>query len=227
LVAQLSIVIPTLNAEGHLPACLTALVEGVTAGVVRDLVVSDGGSTDATCMIADEAGAWVLTGPASRGGQLCRAMKRVRGTWCLVLHADTVLAPGWSDVVADHMRNADGPAYFQLALRARGFMPGWVAGWANLRSRVFSLPYGDQGLLIALTDYARTGGYPDTPFMEDVALVRALDKPLTALPITATSSAERYIRTGWVRCGLRNLLALLRYLAGTDPEVLAAAYRRR
>ena len=196
------------------------------AGLIKELIVTDGGSQDATCHIADEAGAVLVRGPASRGGQLRRGAAVARGTWLLVIHADTILEPGWTQVVADHLETAEGPAYFRLKFRARGLMPTWVAGWANLRSLLFGLPYGDQGLLISAEDYQRAGGYPDQPLMEDVALVRALDRPLTRLPARALTGAERYLRAGWLRRGLRNIWTLGRYLTGADPTALDSAYRR-
>ena len=225
--AQISVIVPTLNAEAGLPDTLAALIEGLSAGLIRELIVSDGGSTDATAEIADEAGAVWLTGPASRGGQLRRAAAAARGRWLLVLHADTVLEPGWSVAVAAHLASGGGrPACFRLGFRAGGVMPVWVAGWANLRTVLFGLPYGDQGLLLRREDYDRAGGYPDAPLMEDVALVRALDRRPTILPVRATTSAERYIRTGWLRRGARNLWTLVRYLGGADPKDLDAGYRR-
>ena len=116
-------------------------------------------------------------------------------------------------------------AYFQLRFRAHGVMPLWVAGWANLRSRIFGLPYGDQGLLLCLAAYHTAGGYPDQPLMEDVSLVRALP-PLVALPVRATTSAARYQKAGWIRRGARNLMTLCRYFLGVSPDKLARAYRR-
>ena len=230
MTAKISVIIPTLNAGDSLPACLTALIEGLTAGLIKELIISDGGSGDKTILIADDAGAHLVTGPASRGGQLRRGAAVARGQWLMVLHADTVLEPGWSRAVGDHLNDSDRAAYFRLKFRANGIMPTWVAGWANLRSALFGLPYGDQGLLVPRTAYVRAGGYPDQPLMEDVALVRALtrtsgDRPL-ALPATAVTGPERYQRAGWLRRGARNLWTLLRYMRGTDPERLAAAYRR-
>lgn len=227
MTAKISVIIPTLNAEGTLPQCLTALIEGLPAGLIREVIISDGGSNDATRKIADATGADVVTGSASRGGQLRRGAEAARGQWLMVLHADTVLDPGWSQVVGGHLDMPDaGPAFFQLSFRATGLMPAWVAGWANLRARVFGLPYGDQGLLLRTTDYHKAGGYPDQPLMEDVALVRALKKPLTPLPVRAVTSPDRYQKSGWLRRGARNLWTLARYFAGTDPKDLAQAYRR-
>lgn len=228
--APVSVIIPTLNAEDELPGCLTALGEGLVLGLIRELVVSDGGSTDATRRIAEAAGAEVITGPPSRGGQLRRGVAAARGEWLLILHADTQLAPGWAEAVAAHLAQGGGPAYFRLAFRARGLRPALVAGWANLRAGLFGLPYGDQGLLLRREEYERAGGYPDQPLMEDVALVWALRRGLggrmTELPAQARTSALRYQRGGWLRRGGRNLWTLLRYVLGADPEALAVRYRR-
>ena len=224
--APISVLIPTLNAEKSLPGCLEALMEGLTAGLIRELIVSDGGSNDKTCKIADEAGAAIVEGPASRGGQLRRGAALARGRWLLVLHADTELEQGWSRVVSDYIEHENDPAYFRLSFRARGIMPAWVAGWANIRSAVFGLPYGDQGLLVTVAHYRQAGEYRDQPLMEDVALVRDLPVPMTGLPVRAVTSADRYVRSGWLRRGARNIWTLGRYLTGADPEDLAQAYRR-
>lgn len=222
--APISVVIPTLNAADALPECLGALMEGLHAGLIRDLIISDGGSADLTLEIAEEAGARIVTGAPSRGGQLRRGCAETGGDWILILHADTVLQPGWAEAVSAHLTRRT-PAAFRLAFRARGIAPKWVSGWANLRSRIFGLPYGDQGLLVPRDAYHAAGGYPDQPLMEDVELARRLPR-ITLLETRAFTSAERYERAGWLRRGSRNLWTLLRYFLGADPQVLAQAYRR-
>lgn len=224
--AEICIVIPTLNAEAELSGCLEALMEGLVDGLIREVVITDGGSQDATQRVAESAGARLVQGAASRGGQLRRGCAVARGDWLLVLHADTQLEPGWSVVVSQHLLHGQGrPAYFRLAFRAQGVMPFVVAGWANLRARLFGMPYGDQALLIRRSDYDAVGGYPDQPLMEDVALVRRM-QDLTELPIRALTSAARYQQQGWIRQGTRNLWLLARYFTGAKPEALARAYRK-
>ena len=224
--APLSIVIPTLNAAGSLQGTLPVLTEGLSAGLVRELILSDGGSEDATQRIGEEAGAIFLFGPPSRGRQLQAGADAASGAWLLFLHADTVLSPGWSKTVLDHLGNADCAGYFRLRFAARGAAPKLVAGWANVRSRVFGLPYGDQGLLVSRALLDSIGGYLDIPLMEDVAMARALKGRLTPLPVVATTSADRYLREGWLRRGAGNLITLCRYLTGSDPEVLARSYNQ-
>jgi rSAM/selenodomain-associated transferase 2 len=226
--APVSIIIPTLNAGAVLPETLAHLGEGLEAGLIRELVISDGGSDDDTCAVADAAGALVVPGPPGRGGQLMRGVAASEGEWLLILHADTHLAPGWAAAVLAHLREQPGAAgYFRLAFRTQGFAPRMVAGWANLRARLFGLPYGDQGLLVARALYDRVGGYPDIPLMEDVAIARSLRGQLARLNATVTTSAARYVARGWLRRGARNLITLARYQAGADPADLSKFYHKR
>lgn len=226
--AELSIVVPTLDSAMHLPGCFAALFEGLEAGLIRELVIADGGSQDATLAIADEAGAIIVERPASRGGQLRAGAAAAGGPWLLFLHADTVLSDGWVDAVNAHMCAAPNRAgYFRLGFDDAGGAARIVAGWANLRSRLFGLPFGDQGLLISRRLHDRLGGFDDIPLMEDVALARKLGRRrLTPLPATARTSAARYAQEGWLRRGARNLSLQARFFAGVSPERLARRYRR-
>lgn len=223
--APISVIIPTLNAEADLARCLASLGEGLAAGLIRELVISDGESGDATRAIAEAAGAEVVCGAAGRGGQLRRGAAAAKGVWLLVIHADTELSAGWVEEVQAHI-TTERAACFRLAFRTKGRAARFVAGWANLRSRVFGLPYGDQGLLVSRAAYDAAGGYPDWPLMEDVALVRRLPR-VRLLRSTACTGADRYLRDGWFRRGARNLWALARYFCGVSPETLGQEYHRR
>ena len=46
--APISIVIPTLNSQKTIKKTLVSLFEGIEAGIVRELIVVDGGSSDKT-----------------------------------------------------------------------------------------------------------------------------------------------------------------------------------
>lgn len=223
--APISIVIPTLNAEKGLMKSLPALMEGLPRGLIREVIISDGGSDDQTQRLADQSGAVFITGEASRGGQLRRGAEIAKGDWFLFLHADTELSQGWSEVIERHLASNQ-PGYGKLQFAGGGLAGKVVACWANLRSRLFGLPYGDQTLLIPRSLYQKIGGFQDIPLMEDVAMARSLKGRLAALEYTARTSPERYKRNGWLRRGGRNIVILTRYLLGASPERLAEAYRR-
>lgn len=222
---MISVVIPTLDAAATLQRTLSPLVPAAVDGLVREVVVADGGSTDATLELAEDAGARIVATQRGRGVQLAAGCAAARGPWLLVLHADTELAEGWAQATADHIaRRADKAGYFRLALDDRGVRARlWERGVA-LRCRAMALPYGDQGLLLSKTLYDAVGGFRPLPLMEDVDLARRLKGRLVPLAATAVTSAERYRRDGYLGRSTRNAVLLARYLAGADPERLARAY---
>ncbi len=215
----LSAVIPTLNAAATLPATLRCL------DAIDDVVVADGGSTDATASIAAGQGARVLVLKRGRGGQIAAGVAAARHPWLLLLHADTRLQAGWQATVAAHMADPGRAAYFRFALDSGHWRAGLLCRAVALRCRLFALPYGDQGLLIHRDLLRAVGGMRDLPLMEDVDLVRRIGrKRLVALETEAVTAAARWERDGWTRRSARNLLCLSLYFAGMKPAAIARLY---
>ncbi|MGF1447579.1 MAG: TIGR04283 family arsenosugar biosynthesis glycosyltransferase [Pikeienuella sp.] len=229
MTAPVSVVIPTLQAAHRVGPCLGRLTEGVVEGLIREVVIADGGSEDGIVRVADEVGARLVIAERGRGRQLATGARTASGQWLLFLHADTELSPGWGSAVRRHIAECPERAgYFRLKFDSPKTMARVTEAWANLRSRLFALPYGDQGLLISRAVYEAAGGFPEQALMEDVALVRRLGRArLAPLDAVALTSAERYEREGWMLRGARNILLVARYLAGADPDHLARRYNRR
>jgi rSAM/selenodomain-associated transferase 2 len=225
---MISVVIPTLNAAAHLPRALASLLPGLTEGVIKQVVVADGGSADETLAIADAAGCDLVNADCGRAKQLRAGADAAKGKWLLFLHADTSLAPGWVEetrrfIAAPQSRKK--AAAYKLAFDDESPQARRVEFWARLRARVMKLPYGDQGLLISRFFYDGLGGYPDIPLMEDVEILRRIGpRRLVLFNTVAVTSAEKYQRDGYDKRAWRNLGLMLRYLMGADPVELAKAY---
>ena len=224
---MITVVIPTLNAQQSLAATLSALVPAAVDGIVRQVIVVDGGSTDRTLMIAEDAGAEIVAAECGRGRQLIAGRGQARFPWLLFLHADTVLDAGWAREAGTFMERVDhgqrplAAAAFRFALDDLGALPRLLEAGVGLRCMLFRLPYGDQGLLIPARLYDEVGGYRPLPLMEDVDLVRRLGRRRTQiLRSAAVTSAAKFKRDGYMRRVVRNLSCLtLYYLSAPMPMI--------
>lgn len=220
---SLSIVIPILNASQTLPGVLAAL-----SGGDGEILVVDGGSTDASAKMARDRGARVIVAPRGRGPQLSCGAEQANGDWLLFLHADTLLEEGWREAVTHFCRdpaNRTKAATFRFALDDPSRQARRLERMVAWRVRRLGLPYGDQGLLIHHDLYRAVGGYKPLELMEDVDLARRIGRHrLVALPVTARTSAARWRREGWLRRSARNLLCLSLYFAGVSPRLIKRVY---
>ncbi|MBB5690477.1 glycosyltransferase [Roseomonas alkaliterrae] len=223
--SELAAVIPTLNAASGLGRTLDAL-----SGQVAEIVVADGGSSDATPAIATAAGARLLAAPRGRGSQIAAGTAAATAPWLLVIHADTIPGPGWAEAAARFIAepaNAARAAHFRFALDDASPAARRLERAVAWRCRALGLPYGDQGLLIARRFLDRLGGYRHIPIMEDVDLVRRIGRGrLAALDPPFVTSAERWRREGWLARSARNLSCLALWFAGMPPERIARLYAR-
>jgi rSAM/selenodomain-associated transferase 2 len=217
---MLSVVIPALNVEHHLPHCLERMQ------AADEIIVVDGGSADASAALAEAAGARVVVAPTGRGTQLGAGAEAARGDWLLFLHADTLPGHRWPEAVDLHRRSDPAKAAcFRFRLADGAWQARLIERAVAARVGLFALPFGDQGLLISRRLYEEIGGYRPMPLMEDVDIVRRLGRRrLALLDEDAVTSSVRWRCDGWLRRSARNLFCLALYRAGVAPERLVRLY---
>jgi hypothetical protein len=164
-VLMMSVLIPTLNNEATLAATLESLIPAAVEGLVREVIVVDGGSTDATVTIADGFGATVLTAGPARSNRLIAGAQQAKGSWLLFLEPECNLQDGWTREAEKFAAQVDvdqhsaSAATFRYALDDRT----WAARTAELAvwlsSGVFGIVHSQQGLLISRALYAEIGGF--------------------------------------------------------------------
>ncbi|MEJ8473474.1 glycosyltransferase [Roseibium algae] len=181
---MISVIVPTLNSEADLAHTLAALVSAAAEGVVREVVVIDGGSSDNTERVADAAGCdWhEVVGPKSARLAAGAGLSR-RGDWLLFLSADTVLDTGWHHEVQTFIERAERAgsadrtaAAFKLRFESFGIGARISEYLATLRCQMLGMPHGNQGLLISRRFYKALGGYRPLPEMEDLDLVKRIGR---------------------------------------------------
>ncbi|RUQ40874.1 MAG: glycosyltransferase [Candidatus Competibacteraceae bacterium] len=221
---ELSIIVPVLNEAAGITAHLAMLAPLRAAGV--ELLVVDGGSTDATMALARPLADTVLSAPRGRATQMNIGAAHARGATLLFLHADTSLPPD----AAAHIKVAlaGGNAWGRFDVRISGQHPLLpVVAWAmNQRSRLTGIATGDQALFVRRAVFEQFGGFPELPLMEDIALSRRLKRhsPPACLRAQVLTSGRRWEQHGVLRTILLMWWLRLAYFLGADPHRLARRY---
>jgi len=206
---RLSIVVPIGPGESAWRALLGDL-QGVPVDVELLLVGVDAAPPELDALSGVLAGRlrW-LQASKGRTVQQNAGAAAARGNWLCFLHADSRLEAAAVRALAAVAQRAAALYHFDL-----GFFDGPAllrlnALGANLRSRLFGLPFGDQGLCLPRADFQRLGGFDERlPRAEDHALVWAAHRaklPVRRLGARLRTSGRRYAEAGWLRTTLRFL----------------------
>jgi hypothetical protein len=221
----ISIIIPVLNEEKTLKKTLL----NAGRGKHREIIVVDGGSSDATTALATSMGAKVINSAPPRSRQMNKGAAAASGDILLFLHGDTCLPQRYHEYVHGGVETPGFAAgAFSLRIDSPARAMGLIGKLANLRSRFLSLPYGDQGLFLTAENFWTAGGFTDIPIMEDFELVRRLKKMggnIVTLPASVVTSSRRWAKVGVLKTTLINQMVLAAYFSGIPLPAIAEWYR--
>ena len=223
--AGLSIVVPVLDEAGGIAATLQALAPMRGRGV--EVIVVDGGSTDATVAAATPCADRVLRRPRGRARQMNAGAAAASADTLLFLHADTRLPAHADRIVAAALERGATWGRFDVRIDGRAGLLKLVAALMNLRSRATGIATGDQAMFVRRGVFERVGGFPDQPLMEDIELSRRLRAlgPPACLRAKAVTSGRRWEQRGVWRTIFLMWRLRWRYWRGESPQALADAYR--
>lgn len=219
---DLSVIIPALQEALNIERCVRSVA---AAG---EVIVVDGGSSDATPELAESAGARVITSRAGRAAQLNAGAQIATGQVLLFLHADNYLAPNaiaeiCAALTADPQRVWGG---FAQRIDAAGIAYRMLEHGNAWRVRVRGIPFGDQAIFVRRDRFEQQGGFPDVAIMEDLIFsqsVRRISRPLL-LPGPVVVDPRRWQKKGVVRQTARNWMLQIAHALGMSPERLRAFY---
>jgi len=224
-VSRLSIIVPTLDEAEGVGGCLAALRPCRERGA--EVIVVDGGSSDATPALAAPLADRVIAAPRGRAAQMNAGAVAAAGDTLLFLHADTRL-PGDADRLVLEGLAASGRAWgrFDVAIEGRAALLPAVAALMNARSRLTGVATGDQAIFVRREAFGRAGGFPPIALMEDVAFSKAMRRqgPPLCLREKVATSGRRWERDGALRTIVLMWRLRLAYFLGADPARLAERY---
>lgn len=194
---------PVFNEEKILDRTLSSLY--LTDN--EELIVVDGGSSDRTVSIAYKYTGKVYVTKKGRGHQMNFGAERADGDILLFLHADCTLPYNGFRIIRNVLKgNRIAAGAFDLSIVHPNFRFKIIEFGANLRSRITSIPYGDQGLFMKREVFEHLGGFADIPLMEDIEISRRLKRigRIIFIRPPIKTSPRRWLKEGIVVTTLRD-----------------------
>jgi rSAM/selenodomain-associated transferase 2 len=215
----ISVIIPTLGDEVHLPVTLRQLA----AHPDVELLVVDGGSTDRTAQIAQRFTPYVFITAANRAEQMNLGARHATGDILLFLRADSFLMPGALDEIQRRIigDGAVGGA-FDFEIDSSRWFSRFVARISSRRARALKLPHGDQGIFVWRQVFEVLGGFPRIPIMEDIGFACRLRRAgrVTFLRSGLITSSQRWSANGVLKTACVNWWLTLLFFLRVPPRHL-------
>jgi rSAM/selenodomain-associated transferase 2 len=195
----------------------------------EELIVVDGESTDRTVFIARQFTDKVYVTRRGRGHQMNFGAKHADGRILLFLHADCTLPHEGFETIRKVMGDSKVAAgAFDLRIDHPGMWFRVIECGANLRSRITSIPYGDQGIFMKRKVFEQIGGFADIPFMEDIEIsgrLKRIGKIVFVRPPIKTSP-RRWLKEGLVFTTMRDwAIAVSFAFLNISPNRLVKYYK--
>ncbi len=220
---MISAVIPTLNEEAEIAATIRALLAQAED---LEVVVADGGSSDATIEIAERLGAVIVQAERGRGRQMHAGALASRGDILWFIHADTrVCADATRQLIAALGSPGMTGGNFTLAFDGQT-LGARLLTLSQPVMKALRVYYGDSTIFLRRDVYFALGGFRPYPLFEDadmIARIRAAGAFRSLAGQVTTSSRRFEGRSFLLTCTQWTAMQLL-YWLGVPAETLGRFY---
>lgn len=217
-------IVPVYNEAETLPKLLRSL----EALDLDEVVVVDGGSTDATHSILSQAAVNWIRAAQGRAHQMNAGAAICHSDLLIFIHADTQLSTECLLAMRRvFKREGVVGGRFDLLLSGKGAIFRLIEGMINLRSRITRISTGDQCIFVRRQLFEAMGGYAGIPLMEDVEFSQRLKRQgeIACIRERVVTSSRRWERRGVITTVLLMWRLRLLFWLGVSPATLAASYR--
>jgi len=193
-----------------------------------EVIVVDGGSTDATRDLARPLSDLTLSASRGRASQMNAGARQAMGEHFLFLHSDTLLPERAVEQITDALKRGEAVwGRFDVRFDSPLSILRIVAFMMNRRSRWSGIATGDQAIFVQRQAFERVGGFPEIALMEDIALSESLKRLSSPVCLRArvTTSGRRWEKNGAFRTIFLMWRLRAAYFLNADPSRLAERYR--
>ena len=224
---MISIIIPTYNEEATIKKTIEYLQQCDTDGLIKEIIISDGGSTDNTILMAKIIGVKiVVSSQKGRAAQMNYGAGLATGELLYFLHADTIPPENFINEITSVVKQGYGSGSFPLSFDYKHWflkMNCWFT-----RFNVNAVRFGDQSLFVQKEIFNNAGGFrEDLLLMEDQEIIHRLKKQgkFMVLNGQVTTSARKYLDNGIYKMQFIFYTIWMLYYLGLSQRNLLKVYR--
>lgn len=222
-----SIIVPVLNEPGIINRTIEHLISA-SAGFNTEIIIVDGDPAGSTIKDVYSREVITITHSPGRGPQMNAGAAVAKGSVLLFLHADTRLPAGAiGDVIKVCSQPTIAGGAFSLGIDSGKQIYRLIETWANIRSRLLRIPYGDQAIFIKKNIFINIGGFAMIPLMEDIEIMKRMQHnglKIKLIDKAVTTSARRWEKEGLIYCIIRNNMLSGLFHTGVKASTLNRHY---
>ncbi|QMU31576.1 TIGR04283 family arsenosugar biosynthesis glycosyltransferase [Adhaeribacter radiodurans] len=225
---MISVIIPTYNESEHIEKTIKVIFANGNRKDITEVIVVDGGSTDATVQKATAAGARVImSNKKGRAVQLNYAATLATGSIFYFLHADTLPPPNFTTNIIHSVQAGNGSGCFLLRFDLNNWFLQANCWFTRFAPTFFR--FGDQSLFVTKENFAKAGGYNEEyRVLEDQEIIKRLKKTgkFVIIKKPVLTSARKYVSHGIYKTqGIFYLIYAL-YRLGFSQNRLVSTYKK-
>lgn len=199
-----------------------------------EILLADGGSEDATVLLALQQKVLIVESRKGKALQLNRAAEKAKGDILFFVHADMELADNTLEIIQKHIDEGYDAGGFANIFKEHNKKIKSLGNLMNFRfldKREQSdkgIFYGDNGIFVRKSVFDSLGGFKEIPIMEDYEFSVRLNKQgyktikIKEPPITV--SARRHVKAGFFKTRLQWVMIRKLFKWGVPPKTLAKWY---
>lgn len=224
-----SVIIPVLNEAPFIDNAIENVLK-LTKNYSIEIIVVDGDPDGSTIAHVQNKNVKKLVNKKGRALQMNAGSELAHGDILLFLHADTLL-PENAFSELHKIKNSDrfDCGAFSLDFDVGTKLLTFIAFMANMRTKIFRKPFGDQALFIKKDFFKQVGRFSPIPLMEDVDIIHKIKKHNGRIYISnkkVITSARKW-KTKGIRNTVNNWYIQFLYFCGVTPERLAKKYYKQ
>ena len=221
----LSIIIPTYNESENIEKLISFLNQNC-ANLPYEIIVSDGGSNDATLELASQLKATALISPVKgRAGQMNYGVEHAKGDVLYFVHADSFPVKTFYQDIQKALNDNFNCGSFRFKFDSSKFILKINSFFTRFNYLFFR--GGDQTIFCTKELWEKAGSFNENMLiMEDYDfLERIWNKgKFKLIPKSTLVSARKYDQNSWLRVQLANLKVVKMYKNGASQDAMIKVY---